>query len=169
MRLHLRLKAAAAAPQRTSQRSASLKSAPATPGISPGGRHFRAAEFELAALLPLCDEVTSYVDALAAAAGSRSKTAALVETLDGRLTSLRHASMAVPTVDMDTAAQQVRLWSMRPLGTGAPQATGAPRRRRPFVFGHRLTDAALLRPRTAARASCCAASCGRLLTSCSAP
>jgi hypothetical protein len=50
--------------------------------------------------------VTSYVDALAAAAASRSKTAVLVETLDKRLTSLHHASKAVPTVDMDTAAQQ---------------------------------------------------------------
>ena len=105
------------------QRTPSLKQ-PTTPGITPGGRHFRAPEFECGALQRLSDEATDFIDRLSEARHSRAKMAALVEQLDCALVGMRMALRAVPSVDEGAHSEQVRRCCMHApnelLGTEQP-------------------------------------------------
>ena len=111
-RAYSALPALSCAAQRVNQRTPSLKQ-PTTPGITPGGRHYRAPEFECGALERLSEEATGLIDALSEARASRSRTAALVEQLDCALVGMRMALRAVPTVDEGAHSEQVRA-ALRP-------------------------------------------------------
>ena len=89
------------------QRTPSLKQ-PTTPGITPGGRHYRGPEYEVSALQRLSEEATGFIDALCEARHSRSRMAALTDTLDSALVGMRMALRAVPTVQDGAHPEQVR-------------------------------------------------------------